>query len=102
LRNSLQQRGRRVQPQRPRGPQPDRLFGFVSNLDLNYVGYAIVGLFVVTWISALSVWRFGRIEEKWTAGLRSAAPQPTEVGSRRRRGRRWGDEPDSKRPADAD
>jgi high-affinity nickel-transport protein len=45
------------------------IFGFVSNLDLNYVGYAIVGLFVITWIIALSVWRFGHIEEKWTAKL---------------------------------
>jgi len=44
-------------------------FDFVSGLDLNYVGYAIVGLFVITWAIALSVWRFGRIEEKWTAKL---------------------------------
>ncbi len=48
------------------------VFGLVSNLDLNYVGYAIVGLFVVTWAIALAVWRFGHIEEKWTAGLRNA------------------------------
>jgi high-affinity nickel-transport protein len=41
----------------------------VSNLDLNLVGYAIVGLFVVTWAIALAVWRFGRIEEKWSGGL---------------------------------
>ncbi len=45
------------------------VFGFVANLDLNYVGYAIVALFVITWIIALSVWRFGHIEEKWTAKL---------------------------------
>jgi high-affinity nickel-transport protein len=42
---------------------------FVSSLDLNYVGYAIVGLFIVTWVLALAVWRLGRIEEKWTAKL---------------------------------
>ncbi len=41
----------------------------VSNLDLNLVGYALVALFVVTWAVALAVWRFGRIEEKWSAGL---------------------------------
>jgi high-affinity nickel-transport protein len=41
----------------------------VSNLDLNLVGYAIVGLFVATWAIALSVWHFGRIEERWTARL---------------------------------
>ena len=47
----------------------------MSGLDLNYVGYAIVGLFVVTWILALAVWRFGRIEEKWTAGLKQPGGQ---------------------------
>jgi high-affinity nickel-transport protein len=41
----------------------------IGSLDLNLVGYAIVGLFVLTWAIALAIWRFGRIEEKWTAGL---------------------------------
>jgi nickel/cobalt transporter (NiCoT) family protein len=41
----------------------------IGGLDLNFVGYAIVVLFLVTWLVALAVWRFGRIEEKWTAGL---------------------------------
>jgi high-affinity nickel-transport protein len=39
---------------------------FVSGIDLNYVGYAIVGAFVLTWVIALVVWRFGRIEQRWT------------------------------------
>ncbi len=46
---------------------------FVSGIDLNVVGYAIVALFVATWVVALSVWRLGRIEERWSAQL-----QPTE------------------------
>src|SRR3954464_8416077 len=41
----------------------------VTGLDLNDVGYAIVALFVLTWVVALTVWRVGRIEEKWTAGM---------------------------------
>jgi nickel/cobalt transporter (NiCoT) family protein len=41
----------------------------VSHLDLNLVGYFIVALFVVTWAIALSVWRFGHIEERWSARL---------------------------------
>ncbi len=44
---------------------------FVSNLDLNYVGYAIVAMFFFTWIAALAIWRFGRIEERWSAGMAS-------------------------------
>jgi high-affinity nickel-transport protein len=39
---------------------------WVASLDLGYVGFAIVGLFVLAWALALAVWRFGRIEERWT------------------------------------
>ncbi len=46
----------------------------IGNLDLNVVGYGIVGLFVLTWLLALAVWRFGRIEEKWSAGLQGEQP----------------------------
>jgi high-affinity nickel-transport protein len=36
---------------------------------LDYAGYAIAGLFALTWAVALAVWRFGRIEERWSARL---------------------------------
>jgi high-affinity nickel-transport protein len=45
------------------------VWSFASGLDLNLIGYAVVGLFVVTWAAALAVWRFARIEERWTANL---------------------------------
>ena len=45
------------------------LWDFVSNLDLNIIGYLIVALFVITWLVALAIWHFGHIEEKWSAGL---------------------------------
>jgi high-affinity nickel-transport protein len=41
----------------------------ITGLDLNVLGYAIVGLFVFTWAIALAVWRFARIEERWSANL---------------------------------
>ncbi len=44
----------------------------IGSLDLNFVGYAIVAIFVLTWVSALAVWRFGRIEERWNAELLDA------------------------------
>jgi len=37
----------------------------IGSVDLNSVGYWIVGLFVFTWAVALAVWRFGRIEQRW-------------------------------------
>jgi nickel/cobalt transporter (NiCoT) family protein len=45
---------------------------WVGGLDLNNVGYAIVVLFVLTWVVALAVWRFAHIEDTWTAGLATA------------------------------
>jgi len=47
-------------------------WGWIAGVDLNYVGYAVIGLFVLTWAVALAVRRFGRIEERWSAGLASA------------------------------
>jgi nickel/cobalt transporter (NiCoT) family protein len=42
---------------------------WVAHLDLNNVGFFIVGLFVVTWLAALVVWRFAHIEARWTERL---------------------------------
>ena len=39
----------------------------ITNIPLDHVGYGIVALFVATWLVALLVWRFGRIEQRWTA-----------------------------------
>ena len=49
------------------------VWDWIAGLDLNVIGFAIVGLFVITWAVALGIWRFGRIEEKWNAHL---APSP--------------------------
>ncbi len=51
---------------------------WVGALDLNIIGFIIVGLFFATWIIAMAVWKFGRIEEKWTADLRTT---PQAAGS---------------------
>jgi len=36
-----------------------------ENVNINTLGFVIVGMFVFTWAIALSVWRYGRIEERW-------------------------------------
>ncbi|MFI9274860.1 HoxN/HupN/NixA family nickel/cobalt transporter [Kitasatospora sp. NPDC052896] len=43
---------------------------WVQGIDINMLGFVIVGLFFATWIIALAVWKFGRIEEKWSANIR--------------------------------
>lgn len=40
---------------------------FVGSADLEFVGFGIVGLFVLSWVVALGIWRFGRIEQRWAA-----------------------------------
>ncbi|HEY0816579.1 MAG TPA: HoxN/HupN/NixA family nickel/cobalt transporter [Pseudonocardia sp.] len=49
----------------------------IADIPLDYAGYGIVGLFVVAWLAAMAVWRWGRVEERWSAQLRTEpAVQP--------------------------
>jgi high-affinity nickel-transport protein len=44
----------------------------IASIPLDYAGYAIVALFILSWVVALGVWHFGNVEEKWSQNL-----QPT-------------------------
>jgi high-affinity nickel-transport protein len=46
-------------------------WSFLENFDINKAGFVIVGVFVVTWIVALSVWRFAHIEQRWQPAIAS-------------------------------
>jgi nickel/cobalt transporter (NiCoT) family protein len=43
----------------------------IANVSLDFVGYSIVALFIVTWLVAIMVWKYGRIEERWSASLQA-------------------------------
>jgi nickel/cobalt transporter (NiCoT) family protein len=43
---------------------------FMENFNINTAGFVIVGMFVLTWAAALGLWKYGHIEEKWTARLK--------------------------------
>jgi high-affinity nickel-transport protein len=45
---------------------------FMGNFNINKAGYVIVGVFVVVWIVALAIWRFGKIEQKWDIAIAEA------------------------------
>jgi high-affinity nickel-transport protein len=45
----------------------------MGNFNINKAGLVIVGIFIVTWAVALSVWHFGKIEQKWDTA-KAAAP----------------------------
>ncbi len=49
------------------------IVNWFQNFNINTAGFVIVGMFIVTWVSSLAIWRFARIEEKWTAGMERAA-----------------------------
>jgi nickel/cobalt transporter (NiCoT) family protein len=60
-------------PQEIKGlSQTHGFWGFMYNFNINTAGFVIVGMFVLTWLAALLIWRFGRIEERWTARLQPA------------------------------
>ena len=42
-----------------------RFWADMGNFNINTAGFIIVGMFVVVWVVALAVWRFGRIESRW-------------------------------------
>jgi nickel/cobalt transporter (NiCoT) family protein len=42
-------------------------WAFMGSFNINQAGFVIVGVFVLTWVVALSIWRFGKIEQKWEA-----------------------------------
>lgn len=44
----------------------------MPNFDINKAGFVIVGVFVLTWAVALSVWYFGHIEQRWDTGAARA------------------------------
>ena len=44
-------------------------WNWFENIDINILGFVIVAMFVLTWAIALSVWHYGRIEERWSASI---------------------------------
>ncbi len=47
-------------------------WGFMQDFNINTAGFVIVGMFVLTWVVALAIWHFGRIEQKWEASAEGA------------------------------
>jgi high-affinity nickel-transport protein len=40
---------------------------WIAGLDLNNVGFMIVGLFVLVWAIAIGYWKFSSVEQRWSA-----------------------------------
>ncbi|PWB96429.1 HoxN/HupN/NixA family nickel/cobalt transporter [Homoserinimonas hongtaonis] len=51
----------------------DPVTGWVASIDLENVGYIIVGTLLLAWIFSTAYWKFGRIEERWSGGASGPA-----------------------------
>ncbi|MFG2146119.1 HoxN/HupN/NixA family nickel/cobalt transporter [Streptomyces sp. NPDC048696] len=54
----------------------DGLTGWVSGLNLDNVGFIIVGLFVAVWAAALAYWRLARVEQRWAVRVAPGGAVP--------------------------
>jgi high-affinity nickel-transport protein len=53
-------------------------WAWLEEFDINKAGFVIAGVFVLTWVVALAIWRFGKIEQKWEQGPRDSGPDEPE------------------------
>jgi nickel/cobalt transporter (NiCoT) family protein len=47
-------------------------WNWLEHIDAGSLGMVIVAMFVFTWVIALAVWRWARIEERWSVGVEDA------------------------------
>jgi nickel/cobalt transporter (NiCoT) family protein len=50
---------------------------WIAALDLNNVGFVIVGAFVVVWAVALAYWKLARVEHRWTTAEEGGDAMPS-------------------------
>ena len=60
-------------------------WAWLEDFNINQAGFVIAGVFVLTWVVALAIWRFGKIEQRWDpaardSGQRSGEPGEPEAG----------------------
>ena len=48
-------------------------WAFMTDFDINKAGFVIVGMFIATWVIALAIWHFGKIEQKWDLAAKASA-----------------------------
>jgi hypothetical protein len=69
-------------PQEIHGLSRTRGFwALMDHFNINTAGFVIAGMFIATWVAAVLIWRFGRIEQKWAVRLQPGRPgQPGQPG----------------------
>jgi len=44
----------------------------MANFDINKAGFIMVGLFLVIWVVAVAVWKYGNVEHRWERAAEAA------------------------------
>jgi high-affinity nickel-transport protein len=59
------------------------MWRFLANFNINRAGFGIAGLFVLTWVVAVSIWHYAKIEDRWTLSeVSSHREMPIDESSR--------------------
>jgi nickel/cobalt transporter (NiCoT) family protein len=56
-----------------------RFWDLMANFNINVAGFCIAGLFVLVWAAAITYWRIGNLESRWSStvpGEPARAPEP--------------------------
>lgn len=43
-----------------------RFWDFIQAIQFDYLGYILVGLFLITWLISTLIWKFGKVEQHWS------------------------------------
>jgi nickel/cobalt transporter (NiCoT) family protein len=57
----------------------------MANFNINVAGFCIAAMFVLVWAAALAYWRWGNVEDRWSASV--APGQSADPELKRRPGR---------------
>ncbi len=49
----------------------DGFWGWVQGIDFGKIGYLLVGLFILTWGISYGIWKFYRIDQRWSSNINS-------------------------------
>ena len=53
----------------------------MATFNINLAGFCIAGMFVVIWVIALAYWRWGNVEQRWSAAVPVPADRPAAPGT---------------------
>jgi len=51
-------------------------WNWFENIDINFLGFVIVSMFIATWVIAVTVWHLAHVEERWSAHLEQGGVGP--------------------------